>query len=214
MPEQDVRALIVDWGGVLTSGLDDAMRAWCESDAIDYAAFRRVMRTWLGPEAVENPIHALERGELEVPHFEEQLAAHLVTLDGQPVPSEGLLARMFSGFAHAPDMHDVVRRTRAQGFKTALLSNSWGNDYPREQWHELFDVVVISGEVRMRKPDREIYEYAARELGVPTSACVMVDDLMPNVRGAVAAGMVGVLHVDVRQTMDELEAIFGISYAA
>jgi epoxide hydrolase-like predicted phosphatase len=206
-----LQALIVDWGGVLTSGLDDSMRSWCELDGIDYRAFREVMRSWLGAEAVANPIHALERGEVEVPHFEEQLAAHLVTVDGQPVRAEGLLERMFAGFAHAPDMHDVVRRARGSGLKTGLLSNSWGNDYPREEWDALFDDVVISGEVGLRKPEREIFELAVTRLGVPAGACVFVDDLSPNVRGAVAAGMVGVLHVSVEQTRDELEALFGIS---
>jgi epoxide hydrolase-like predicted phosphatase len=208
-PVPDLQALIVDWGGVLTSGLDDSMRAWCELDGIEYGAFREVMRTWLGADAVANPIHALERGEVEVPHFEEQLAAHLVTVDGQPVQAAGLLARMVAGFAHAPDRHDVVRRARASGLKTGLLSNSWGNDYPREEWDALFDDVVISGEVGLRKPESEIFELAASRLGVAPQACVFVDDLSPNVRGAVAAGMVGVLHVTVEQTRDELEALFG-----
>ena len=209
MPEQ-LRALIVDWGGVLTSGLDEAMREWCEHDGIDFVGFREVMRTWLGAHAVENPIHALERGEVEVPHFEEQLAAHLVTVDGQPVQAAGLLTRMFAGFAHAPDMHDVVRQARKAGLKTGLLSNSWGNDYPRDEWDVLFDDVVISGEVGLRKPELEIFELAAARLGVPTTECVFVDDMSPNVRGAVAAGMVGVLHVSVEQTRDELETLFGI----
>jgi putative hydrolase of the HAD superfamily/hydrolase len=116
---------------------------------------------------------------------------------------------MFAGFAHAPDMHDVVRRARSCGLKTGLLSNSWGNDYPRHEWDVLFDDVVISGEVGLRKPEREIFELAATRLGVPAHACVFVDDLSPNVRGAVAAGMVGVLHISVEQTRDELETLFG-----
>ena len=205
---ESLRALIVDWGGVLTSGLDDSMRSWCESDGIDYRAFRQVMRTWLGDEAIENPIHALERGEVEVPHFEEQLASHLVTVDGRPVEAAGLLERMFAGFAHAPDMHDVVRAARSSGLKTGLLSNSWGNDYPRDEWDVLFDDVVISGEVGLRKPEPEIFELAASRLGLPPSACVFVDDLSPNVRGAAAVGMVGVLHVSVEHTRDELETLF------
>jgi epoxide hydrolase-like predicted phosphatase len=107
-------------------------------------------------------------------------------------------------------MHGVVRRVREAGYKTALLSNSWGMDYPREGWTELFDVTVISGEVGMRKPDPDIYQLCAEQLELPPQACVFVDDLSPNVRGAVAVGMVGVLHRTYDETVVELEALFGL----
>jgi HAD superfamily hydrolase (TIGR01509 family) len=67
---------------------------------------------------------------------------------------------------------------------------------------------VISGEVGMRKPEAEIYLHAARVLGVAPAACVFVDDLGPNVRAAVAVGMIGVRHRDVQTTIEELAAIF------
>lgn len=212
-PPSALRGLVVDWGGVLTSSLSDAMGAWCESDGIAYDDFRQVMRGWLGEGAAANPVHALERGELEVPHFEAELAARLRTRDGQPVSPEGLLTRMFAGFHREPGMVGVVRRARAAGLRTALLSNSWGLDYPREEWDVLFDAVVISGEVGMRKPDVAIYRYAADRLGLPPEACVMVDDLPPNVRGAAAAGMVGVHHVDTATTVAELEELLGVALA-
>jgi putative hydrolase of the HAD superfamily len=117
---------------------------------------------------------------------------------------------MFAGFRSEPVMHDVLRHARAAGIATALLSNSWGLDYPREGWDELFDVVVISGEVGMRKPEPGIYLRAAADLGLPPQRCVVVDDLTPNVRGAVAVGMVGVHHTDPEQTVVELEALFGV----
>jgi epoxide hydrolase-like predicted phosphatase len=211
---RDVKALLVDWGGVLTSDLQDAMGSWCETDRIDYPVFQHVLREWLGDsfgeQARVNPVHALERGEIEVPHFEAALARRLRTLDGRPVEPEGLLDRMFAGFRHRPDMHDVVRRVRGAGRKTGLLSNSWGNDYPREGWAELFDVVVISGEVGMRKPEPEIYLHAAAALGVGPPECVFVDDLASNVDGAAAVGMVGVHHRTVDKTVAELESLFGL----
>jgi putative hydrolase of the HAD superfamily len=70
--------------------------------------------------------------------------------------------------------------------------------------------VVISGEVGLRKPQPEIYRLAADRLGHRTDECVFVDDLAPNVRGAAAAGMVGVHHRDVEATVAELEALFGL----
>jgi epoxide hydrolase-like predicted phosphatase len=210
----ELRALIVDWGGVLTSSLQDSMTQWCDADSIDYAEFRRVMKDWLGTtygdDAVANPIHALERGEIEVPDFERELAARLRTHDGGAVEADGLLTRMFAGFDHQPPMARAVRKAKTSGLSTALLSNSWGNEYPREGWEEMFDVVVISGEVGMRKPEPEIFRLTAQRLGLPPSQCVFVDDLMPNVRGAVEVGMVGVHHVTPGQTLDELEALFSI----
>jgi putative hydrolase of the HAD superfamily len=211
----DLRALVVDYGGLLTSPLQDSMRNWCEDDEIDLAAFRRVLGEWLGPsygaEAATNPMHALERGEIAIPDFERELAQRLTTHDGRPVEAAGLLSRMFAGFRKQQPMFDVVRRARQEGIRTALLSNSWGMDYPREEWDDLFDAVVISGEVGMRKPEPGIYRLVVERLGLEPNQCVFVDDLGTNVKGAVAAGMVGVKFVTVEQAVEELEALFGMT---
>jgi epoxide hydrolase-like predicted phosphatase len=214
----DPRALIIDWGGVLTSPLQDAMASWCEADGLDFAGFRQVMKEWLGTsygdDAAINPVHALERGEIEVPDFERELASRLRSRDGEPVEAPGLLTRMFAGFEPQPAMLEAVRHAKAAGLSTALLSNSWGNEYPREGWDQLFDVVVISGEVNLRKPDPEIFRLTADRLGLEPDQCVFVDDLMPNIRGAAEVGMIGVLHVTPQQTLDELETRFGINLRA
>jgi len=209
------RGLIVDWGGVLTSSIERSMLAWADADDVDLAEFREAMAQWLGPSAGEqarwNPVAALERGELAVPHFEQQLAARLRTRSGLAVSPDGLIARMFNRFEHAPDMANVVRKVRRAGFKTALLSNSWGNDYPRDGWDELFDAVVISGEVGMRKPEERIYAYAVAQLGLDPVDVVFVDDLPVNVRGAVDAGLIAVRHESFEQTVAELEALFDLA---
>jgi epoxide hydrolase-like predicted phosphatase len=208
------RALIVDWGGVMTSPLQDAMASWCEADGLDLDGFKAVMKEWLGSsygeDAALNPVHALERGEIEVPDFERELARRLRTRDGSEVEAAGLLTRMFAGFTPQPAIGAAVRLAKAGGFATGLLSNSWGNEYPREGWDEIFDVVVISGEVNLRKPDHEIYQLTADRLGLEPAQCVFVDDLMPNIRGAAEVGMVGVHHVTPQQTLDELEALLKI----
>jgi putative hydrolase of the HAD superfamily len=206
--------LLVDWGGVLTGSLRSVIEDWADEDGIDYPHYQQVVVELLGEsaglEAVVNPIHALERGELEVPHFEKLLAERLRTTHGGPILVDGLIDRMFARFEHAPDMNALVRRARQAGLKTALLSNSWGNTYPRDGWAEMFDDVVISGEVGMRKPELAIYHHAAERLGVRAAECVFVDDLPINIRGAVMAGMTGVLHRDYDQTRQELEALFGL----
>lgn len=209
-----LRALVVDWGGVLTEPLEPSMRAWAEIDDVDFDTYLAVMRAWLGDHqgdlAQNNPIAALERGEIEVPHFEQQLADRLSTRAGHPVPASGLLQRMFDQFAAAPAMSALVLRARRAGLLTGLLSNSWGNVYPREGWDEMFHAIVISGEVGMRKPDREIFEHTLDLLGTTAGQTVFVDDLLPNVQAAVEFGLVGVHHTSYDESVAELEELFGI----
>ncbi len=206
--------LIVDWGGVLTSDLGSSMAAWADGDDVDLSHFAEGMSQWLGDrvgqEAVFNPVHALERGELEVPDFEARLASWLRTRRGEPVPADGLLQRMFDRFEHAPDMVGLVHRAHAAGLRTALLSNSWGNDYPRDGWADMFDAVVISGEVGMRKPESRIFQHTVDLLGLAPDDCVFVDDLQPNVAAAVDLGMVGVLHTSYARTAQELHVLFDV----
>lgn len=214
MPADDKNptALIVDWGGVLTNGLDHMLTNWTGQENIDLEVYYKVFNEWLGPELEKelriNPIHALEKGEMSVPDFEVELAHALLTLGNIKVDSEGLLERMFKFFEHAPDMNGLVHRARKKGIKTALLSNSWGNTYPRHGWDDMFDEVVISGEVGMRKPDAEIYHHTLDLLKVKPEESVFVDDLAHNIKAAADLGMIGILHVDYASTKQELEIIF------
>jgi epoxide hydrolase-like predicted phosphatase len=210
----ELRALLVDWGGVLTEPLESAMRSWAQIDGIDFDSYIAVMREWLGQHqgelAASNPIAALERGEIEVPHFEEQFAERLTAATGHPILAAGLLQRMFDQFAHEPAMCALVLRARRAGLRTGLLSNSWGNEYPREGWDEMFDAIVISGEVGMRKPEPGIFAHALDLLEVEASQTVFVDDLRVNVMAAAELGFVGVHHVTYDQTASELEALFDL----
>lgn len=212
------RALVVDWGGVLTVPLDGAMAAWAEADGVDFEHFADVLRGWrelaqgeagVGPAAA--PVHALERGEMAPEDFERLLADELGAR-GSRVTATGLLGRMLAGLeVPEPGMHDLVRRVRGAGLRTALLSNSWGNTYDRTGWDEMFDAVVISGEVGMRKPEPEIFTHVCDLLELPPSACVMVDDLPWNVDGARAVGMDAVLHAgDVAATTREATRLLGV----
>ena len=215
-----VKGLIVDWGGVLTGSNVDPFEEWALADDIDYPHYQSILAELLAgtttteglPNSVNsNPIHALERGEIANPEFERLLGERLRTNDGAPVKHEGMLARMFSQLRHAPDMNALVLRAHVMGIPTALLSNSWGNEYPRELWAGMFDAVLISGEVGLRKPEPEIYLLAADRLGLTPKECVFVDDLKINVRGAAAVGMVGIHHKTYELTLLELESILGVS---
>ncbi|MFA1548554.1 HAD family hydrolase [Actinomadura chokoriensis] len=208
MPSQrPVKAVITDWGGVLTSPLADAIAVWLTADRIDAEQYRNVMRAWVKQAydgAGTNPIHGLEDGSLSVAEFERLLAAELLTVDGGPVEAAGLIARMFGAFSPVEPMYAALRAARAAGARTALLSNSWGNDYPRDLFADLFDAVVISAEVGMRKPDERIFRHALDLLGLDAAECVFIDDIEHNIRAAEALGIRGIHHTDPDTTIAEL----------
>lgn len=198
--------IICDWAGVLTLPLRDSIDAWLDDEDIDKDHYREVMRPYFddGPAEV-NPVHALERGEIDTCEFERELAALLRNVEGRSVPAEGLIHRMFSRFDPVHEMYDVLRKARATGVGTALLSNSWGNGYPREYFGSTFDTVVISGEVGMRKPEERIYLHTCERLGLRPEECVFIDDLEHNVHAAEGLGMAGILHTDAAATRAELK---------
>ncbi len=215
---REMRAVIMDWGGVLTQPIRDTVRDWITADQIDWDTYVAVVGPWLTDayEQLEsaatknaNPVHALERGECTVAEFEIMLAGLLITTAGGKVAPDGLLTRMLSAARPDPDMYQVIRDLRGRGIRTALLSNSWGNDgYPRQDFPGLFDAVVISGEVGMRKPEPRIFLHTAGLLGVDPAHCVFVDDLEPNVKAAAGCGMTGVHHTDPADTISRLTELF------
>lgn len=211
-----LRGLVIDWGGVLTNSIRSTVQAWVGAEGIDWASYVACMRPWLteaygGPATPGNPVHALERGECSVPEFEALFASRLVRGDGGPVSPDGLLGRMFAASRPVPAMYDLVRKARSAGVRTCLLSNSWGSQwYDRTDFGELFDGVVISCEVGMRKPEPAIFRHAAELIGLPPAACVFVDDVEANITAAQACGMTGVLHCDPLVTTERVARLLSI----
>ncbi|MBR8741300.1 HAD family phosphatase [Nocardiopsis sp. MG754419] len=203
------RGVISDWGGVLTPPLVDGIQAWLRHDRIDVDHYYEVMSGFFDGRLVDNPVHALERGELDTAEFERDLAALLRSTHGGPIEAVGLIQRMFSRFEPIHDMYDALGSARAGGHATALLSNSWGNGYPRERFAATFDTVVISGEVGMRKPEERIYLHTCERLGLAPEECVFIDDLEHNVTTAESLGMTGILHRDVASTRAALAHFLG-----
>ncbi len=210
---QAPKGLILDWGGVLTSDLHSTMSAWANAEDVDLEQFGLVMREWLGREgeyeAWVNPVHALERGEIEVPDFEGELADGLSKRLGRRIEPTNLLGRLFAHFSQAHDMTALVRRARDRGIRTGLLSNSWGNTYPPHLFDGMFDAVVISGEVGMRKPEERIFRYTLERMELPAQDCVFVDDLRHNIDAAASFGLIGIHHVAYEETASELDILFG-----
>jgi putative hydrolase of the HAD superfamily len=208
--------VITDWGGVMTNPIIETVTAWLQAEAIDHVSYRTVMRAWVtqayDPAAAANPICALETGTCTEAEFEVLLAKELIRLDGGVVPAEGLLARMFAAGTHDEAMHDLIRAARQAGLRTGLLSNSWGAFYPTHLFPELFDAVVISAEVGMRKPESRIFQLAIEQIGLRPEECVFIDDIEENIVAAEAVGMVGVLHRTAGETSARLTELLGISF--
>lgn len=220
--------MLLDWGGVLTQPIGDTVRTWIAADQIDWDSYLAVVGPWLTDAYEEppapagngngylnlagayvNPVHALERGECTVAEFERLLAARLIRTDGAAVVADGLLTRMLAASTPVPAMYQLISELRGKGVRTALLSNSWGpTGYARQDFPHLFDAVVISGEVGMRKPEPRIFRHAAELLGVPPEQCVFVDDLEANVKAAATVGMTGVHHTDPAVTQQRLTELF------
>lgn len=211
-----LRGVVADWGGVMTNPIAETVRAWIAADEIEYASYHAVMKAWVTAAydgaGADNPIHGLERGECSNEEFEERLAAQIVRRDGGPVTAAGLLDRMFAATVLSEPMLDLLRRVRQAGLKTAMLSNSWGiTAYPADLLPELFDAVVISAEVGMRKPEERIFRHAVGLLGLDPAECVFIDDIEANVQAAEALGMTGVLHTDPAATAGRLAELLDLS---
>ncbi|WP_231641337.1 HAD family phosphatase [Nocardia sp. NRRL S-836] len=203
-----VDALVFDWGGVMTVSVPEFVGGWLHAEAIDRDVYGRIMRDWMGREALPgNPVSRLETGELTVAEFERLLAAELITTSGDPVVEQGLLRRMFGGATPDPAMVELVRKARAAGLHTALLSNSWGEGYPADLLVELFDTVVISGRVGLRKPDERIYRHTLEQIGVPAGRAVFFDDAPVNVEAAKAVGMHALRHTTADATRAHLATL-------
>jgi putative hydrolase of the HAD superfamily len=199
-----LRGLLVDYGGVLTTDVFASFRAFCAAEGLDPETVRDRFRS--DPEAAEL-LAGLEMGVLTEADFEPRFAALL------EVESERLIERLFGGMQPDEAMIAGVRAARAAGLRTGLLSNSWTPaHYDRDLLAELFDAVVISGEVGLRKPDPAIYELAAERMGLAPEQIAFVDDLPGNLKPARALGMTTIVHRgDAAATLAELEAALGVS---
>src|SRR6185436_7361625 len=117
----------------------------------------------------------------------------------------GLLMDYGGVLTDGPELAAAVRRARAAGIATALVSDA--REVPAAV-AALFDAVVLGPALGVRKPDPEVFRRAAAQLGLTPAECV-VDDHPANLRGARSAGAVVVRHLDAATTVEELDVLFG-----
>jgi epoxide hydrolase-like predicted phosphatase len=199
-----MKGLLLDFGGVLTTNVFDSFRDFCVAEGLDPDAVRTLFRS--EPRALEL-VRGLETSALTEDEFGERFGELLEMED-----RSGLVDRMFGGLREDERMVGAVRQARAAGIRTGLVSNSMGaGRYDRDAFPELFDGVVISGDVGLHKPQPEIFLLGAERAGAAPEECVFVDDLRENCEGAEAVGMTSVLHRGAETTLPELEDLLGVA---
>jgi epoxide hydrolase-like predicted phosphatase len=199
-----VKGLLVDFGGVLTTNVFDSFKQFCVTEGLDPLAVKRLFRE--DPDALAE-LRRLEKGELTEEQFSEHFGPMLGVSD-----TDGLVDRLFAGMGPDEPMIEAVKKAKRSGVKTGLISNSWGRGrYDRDAFPEMFDGVVISGEVGLFKPEPEIFHMGAERIGVAPEECVFVDDLKENCEGATAVGMTAILHRGADTTLPELERLLGLA---
>ena len=198
-----MNGLLVDFGGVLTTNVFDSFRAFCVDEGLDPDAVKHLFR---GEPEARRLVRRLETGDLSEHDFGERFG-EVLGIERRA----GLVERMFGRVQPEHAMVEAVRRARAQGVRTGLISNSMGaGRYDRSAFPELFDGVVISGDEGTHKPQPEIFRLGAARVELPPEQCVFVDDLRENCAGAEAVGMTAVLHRGADTTLPRLEELLGI----
>jgi len=197
-----IRALITDFGGVLVRTRTDALRRNLEA------------RLGLPPKTIEDRIFSgdvsqrAQRGEMSHAAFWDQAGLDL-NLDGRMSVDE-LRDQFFGADFLDQDLMALIRSVRP-AIKTGLISNAWSN--ARDVFTNLypiadaFDVMVISAEEKVMKPDLRIYRIALDRLGVQAHESIFVDDVLENVRGAEALGIHGVHFQSTEQAQREIRQL-------
>jgi putative hydrolase of the HAD superfamily len=206
-----VRAVISDFGGVLTTPLFNAFTAWQRNSGLSFERLGQAMAD-AGERAGFHPLYELEKGTITEAEFLRMLEAEL-----EPGTSlSGMRDVYFDHLEPNPPMIEFMRSLRERGLRMALLTNNVREWEP--QWRamlpeidEIFEVVVDSAFVGMRKPDPAIYRLTVEKLGGGLAAeeCVFVDDVDVNCEAARSLGMSAVLYGSPEQAIAEIEAALG-----
>jgi putative hydrolase of the HAD superfamily len=204
-----ITAVISDFGGVLTTPLLRSFLAFQDHTGISWEALGRAMQR-----AVERdgayPLFELEKGRMTEAEFLDLLADQLEPELGHRPELHGFREVYFDALDPNQPMVDLMGDIKRRGYRMALLTNNvreweplWRSLLPVD---EIFELIVDSAFVGMRKPEREIYELTLERLGVPATSCLFVDDVELNCDAARELGMTVVHFRDNDQAIAEIEA--------
>jgi putative hydrolase of the HAD superfamily len=206
-----IKAVISDFGGVLTTPLMRSFAAFQDRSGIPMDALGRAMQS-IAERDGAHPLFELETGRLTEARFLEQIAAALEPELGHVPEMHDFGEIYFEALDPNEPMIELMREAKAAGHRMALLTNNVREWEPR--WRgmlpvdEIFELVVDSAFVGMRKPDSPIYELTVERLGngITVADCLFVDDVLVNVEAARELGMTAVHFEDNEQAIGEVRA--------
>ena len=208
----EIKAVISDFGGVLTTPLLGSFMAFQDETGISTEVLGKAMQA-VAEEDGENPLYALERGEITEVAFLERLSDGLEPLLGHRPQMHRFKEIYFEALDPNPQMIELMRELKAEGYRMAMLTNNvreweplWRTMLPVD---EIFETVVDSGFVGCRKPEAQIYELTLERIGMAAESCLFIDDLPHNCEGAQKAGMSAVHFRDNEQAIAEIRAALG-----
>jgi len=200
-------AVVSDFGGVLTAPLLQGFALVQEDTGVPPEAFDEALARAGEP----NPLFALEVGAITEADFIATLERELEPILGRPVDLHGFAQRYMGTLAANDELFDHYRRLHARGVRLAICTNNvreweplWREKLPID---EIFETVVDSAFVGVRKPDPAIYGIVLERLGLPAGECAFVDDIAINVRAAAELGFAGVRFESTGQAIAELDAL-------
>jgi putative hydrolase of the HAD superfamily len=208
-----IEAVIWDFGGVLTSSPFEAFARFETERGLPADIIRRTNAA----NHLENAWAKFERAEVDIDTFDELFAAESLAL-GAEVRGRDVLP-LLSGDLR-PEMVDALRRLKKTGLKTGCITNNLpanaiGSAGRRTLYiaevMALFDHVIESAKIGLRKPDPRIYRMMVDALGVDPANCVYLDDLGVNLKPAREMGMTTIKVLNASQALAELEEVTGLS---
>lgn len=201
-------ALLLDFGGVITTDFYGALRSFCVREGLPEDAIEVTLRT---QPAIRAMLKDAECGRVPQADLEAALGGAL------GVSPDGLVGRAGADLKPCEPVLGLAARTRQSGLPVGVLSNSWGSGadgydaYAGYDLENRFDAVVISDQVGMSKPDEDIYRLAAAKLGVAPEECVFADDNPSYLPPARALGM-AVVHFTAPDTgVAEIAGLLGLA---
>jgi putative hydrolase of the HAD superfamily len=201
------RAVISDFGGVLTTPLLESFVAVQDSTGITMEAMGSAMQRIAEREG-SHPLFELEKGRITEATFLEGLADELEDEAGERPEMPRFSEIYFAALEPNPPMIGLMRELRASGLRMALLTNNvreweplWRRMLPVD---EIFELVVDSAFVGMRKPERGIYELTLERLGLQAADCLFIDDVEDNCAAARELGMAAVHFRSNEQAIPEI----------